>query len=259
MSSSDRVYRGLVATTWDVWRDNTANWSDRNFYRHVIGRFGQPVLDVGCGTGRLVLDYLAEGVDCDGVDNSPDMLAVCRAKAAKAGLSPSLYEQSIEALALPRRYRTILGPSSVLQLVTDPDRACGALRRLFDHLEPAGALAASFAFEWRPGDPLDTGWTLLFEKPRPEDGAIVRSWEHEWVEPARQWWHSEQKFEVELDGRVIATEHHVRSPGGRWYSQAQAAELFRDAGFAEVRVFHEFTHEPTREDSKIFCVLGVKR
>lgn len=35
-----------------------------------------------CGTGRLLLDYLAQGIDIDGVDNSPEMLALCRPDAA---------------------------------------------------------------------------------------------------------------------------------------------------------------------------------
>ena len=45
-------------------------------------RYGQPVLDVGCATCRIVLDYLAQGIDTDGVDNSPELLAICRDKAA---------------------------------------------------------------------------------------------------------------------------------------------------------------------------------
>jgi SAM-dependent methyltransferase len=254
-----QLYCGLHATTWDVWRDDTANWSDRHFYLDLIRQYGQPVLDVGCGTGRLILDYLALGIDCDGVDNAPDMLAICRAKAAKAGLSPNLYEQSIETLALPRRYRTILGPSSVFQLVTDPHAARLALRRLFDHVEPGGAFVTSFSFEWRPGDPLDTGWTLLFEKPRPEDGAIVRAWTREWREPRRQWWHTEQRFEVLRDGTVIEIEHRRCSPEGRWYSQAEAVAMFREVGFLDVQAFQEFTRERAREDAKLFCVLGVRR
>jgi ubiquinone/menaquinone biosynthesis C-methylase UbiE len=256
--ANDQLYHGLHAATWDVWRDDTANWSDRHFFLDLIRQYGQPVLDVGCGTGRLILDYLREGVDCDGVDNAPDMLAICRAKAAKVDVSPNLYEQPIERLALPRRYKTILGPSSVFQLVTDPDAAKRALRRLFDHLEPGGAFVTSFSFEWRPGDPLDTGWELLFEKPRPQDGAIVRAWTREWREPQHQWWHTEQRFEVVRDGAVVESEYRRCSPEGRWYSQAEAAALFREVGFREVQLFQEFTREAAREDAKLFCVLGVK-
>lgn len=113
-------YKGLLAETWDVFRGDTSNWPDRFFYLELIEKFGQPVLDVGCGTGRLLLDYLQQGIDIDGVDNSPDMLAMCRQKAKTLNLEPTLYEQYLETLSLPRHYSTILIPSSTLQLIIKP-------------------------------------------------------------------------------------------------------------------------------------------
>jgi SAM-dependent methyltransferase len=252
-------YHGLVAATWDASRGDTSNWSDRAFYLEVIRRYGEPVLDLGCGTGRLLLDYRATGIDVDGVDNSPEMLDICVAKASAHGQrTTGLYRQRLEELDLPREYRTILGPSSVVQLVTDATAADTAMGRVLRHLQRGGAFVASFSFEWRPGDRLDTGWTLLFEQPRPDDGATVRAWSREWHEPAAQLWHTEQRFEVEVGGEVVHTESHQRSPEGRWYTQQQAVELFRRAGFADVEVYHEFTHEPARADDRLFCVLGTR-
>jgi ubiquinone/menaquinone biosynthesis C-methylase UbiE len=217
------------------------------------------VLDIGCGTGRILLDFLAQGIEIDGVDNSPDMLDLCRARAAKLGLSPTLHQQRMESLDLPRRYQTILVPSSTLQLITDPDIAQGAVRRICEHLTSGGVFAASFSFDWREGEPLDKGWTLHFEKTRPEDGAVVRCWEHEWYEPAGQWWHLETRFEVELAGQIIAKQEQSRCPDGRWYTQAQAEQMCRDAGFAEIHLFNGFTNEPVRGEDRLFCVVGVKR
>ncbi len=70
-------YTGMMAAAWDLLRDDTSTWEDRFFYCDLILRHGQPALDVGCGTGRLLLDYLAQGIDIDGVDISPEMLAIC--------------------------------------------------------------------------------------------------------------------------------------------------------------------------------------
>jgi ubiquinone/menaquinone biosynthesis C-methylase UbiE len=99
----------------------TSQWPDRPFYLEMIRKYGQPVLGVGCGTGRLLLDYLQHGIDIDGVHNSPEILAICRQKAEQLGLAATVYEQYMETLALPRRYLTILIPSSSLQLITDPE------------------------------------------------------------------------------------------------------------------------------------------
>ena len=69
MPPRDYEYRGMMASAWDLLRGDYSNWPDRPFYRVVISRAGQPALDVGCGTGRLALDYVASGLDVDGVDN----------------------------------------------------------------------------------------------------------------------------------------------------------------------------------------------
>ena len=71
----DYEYQGLMAQTWDLLRGDTSVWPDRPFYRAIIEQRDGPALDVGCGTGRLLLDYLQSGLDVDGIDNSPEMLA----------------------------------------------------------------------------------------------------------------------------------------------------------------------------------------
>lgn len=259
MDRTDTAYRGLAASSWDVYRDDTAGWPDREIWRDVIARFGEPVLDLGCASGRLLLEFLAAGIDADGLDASGDMLDIVRGKAAAQGLpAPTLFQQSLEELASPRGYRTVLGASSVLQLVTEPAAVTEVLRRIFDHLEPGGAFAGSFDFEWRAGDPVDTGWELLFDKPRPEDGARMRCWTREWREPEHQLWHNEQRFEVELDGAVISSEHHRRSPEGRWYRPEQVRDLLVAAGFEDVQLFSGFTHEPVKPDDRLLWALAVK-
>lgn len=258
MTRPDYDYHGLIASTWDLWRDDTADWSDRRFYLDVIRRYGEPALDIGCGTGRLVVDYHRQGIDIDGIDNSPEMLAICRVKAERLGVHPNLYEQDMRSLDLPRRYRTIIGSSSVLQLLTELDGARAVLARIYTHLEPGGAFVTPFWFDWKEGEPLDTGWQLLFERTRPEDGAVVRSWIREWREPAAQWWHTEQRFVVELDGAIVAREEQRRSPEGRWYSQDEAVALYRDVGFTDIQLFREFESTSAEADDRRFCALGVK-
>ena len=95
---------GLVAKWWAEFRDEGPEIA---YYQECIKRYGQPALDVACGTGRLLLPYLRAGLDVDGCDISPDMLALCREKAAREGLSPRLYQQAMHELDLPWTYKTI--------------------------------------------------------------------------------------------------------------------------------------------------------
>src|SRR5215211_6557347 len=96
---------GLVARWWAEF--NAPDPDELAFYRDIIERDGQPALDLACGTGRLLLPLLRAGFDVDGCDVSPDMLDLCRQRAARDGLAPQLYAQAMHALAVPRKYRTI--------------------------------------------------------------------------------------------------------------------------------------------------------
>jgi len=255
----DYEYHGLLAETWDLLRGDTSNWEDRFFYLELIEKYGQPVLDVGCGTGRLLLDYLAQGIDIDGVDNSPEMLALCRQKAAAMGQQLNLYEQWMQSLALPRAYGTILVPSSSFQLILEPEMAERAVWRLKQHLLPGGALVMPFMLLREPGEALDhTEWKLMAEKTRPTDGAIFRKFSLSRYDPAEQLEHTEDRYEKWMDGQLVAQEHHRRSPATRGYTQEQAIARYHQAGFTQLHVYHGFTFEPAVQEDMIFTIVGVR-
>ena len=250
-------YKGLMAQAWDVLRGDTSQWEDRFFFLDIIRKFGQPVLDVGCGTGRLLLDYLAQGIDIDGVDNSPEMLAECRLKAARQGLEPALYEQYVENLSLPRHYNTILVPSSSLQLIIDPEMVARSMQRLVAHLKPGGVLVASFMTLWGEGEPLESEWDK--SALRPEDGATIRRLSRSRYDPAIECEHTEDIYQVIIDGEVVAEEKHQRASATRSYTQAQAREVYANAGLVDIQLFSEFRFdEAVRPNDTLFCVLGHK-
>jgi SAM-dependent methyltransferase len=109
-------YTGLAATAWERFATDAVGPDDA-FFRALAARFGEPVLDVGCGSGRLLLPLLDAGVDIEGVEPSADMLALCRARAAARGRSPVLHQQRLQTLDLPRRYRTIFVACGTLHLL----------------------------------------------------------------------------------------------------------------------------------------------
>ena len=254
-------YRGFLASTWDLLRGDTSNWSDRPFYRDIILESGQPALDIGCGTGRLLLDYLAAGIDIDGVDNSPEMLAICGEKAQKLGLHPSLFLQNMEALDVPRSYRTIIVPSSSFQLITGLNAATKAMRRFIHHLEPGGIVVMPFMILWQGPvtDQLVTGeWELIAEQVRPEDGVLIRRWTRSTYHLPQQLEDTEDRYEVVREGEIIASELYTRSPATRWYTQEKAIHLYDEAGFTNIRVVSEFSQVPASQEDTIFSILGAR-
>ena len=73
---------GLVAR-W--WAEFSEGGDDLEFFRDAIRRCGEPALDAGCGTGRLLLPLLRSGMDIDGSDVSEDMLTWCAHRAEAEG------------------------------------------------------------------------------------------------------------------------------------------------------------------------------
>ena len=261
MDQESYEYKGLMVTAWDLLRGDTSNWEDRFFYRDLIVRYGQPVLDVGCGTGRLLLDYLAQGIDIDGVDVSPDMLAICAEKAQLSGLHPRMFEQVMQRLDLPRIYRTIIVPSSSFQLLTDPQDAREAMHHFFRHLEPAGILVMPFMLLWDEPTAqqiVQGAWELKSEAARPEDGSIIRRWTRSTFDLVEQLESTEDRYEVLRGGGVVATEMHVRSPATRWYTQQQALLLYVEAGFTSIQLFKEFSQEPASAEDTMFSIIGIR-
>jgi SAM-dependent methyltransferase len=131
---------GLVARWWAEF--NKPDPDELAFYRTIVENGGQPALDLACGAGRLLLPLLSAGLDVDGCDISPDMLAYCQEGAAKQGLSPRLFQQTMHELDLPRGYRTIYICDS-FGLGGRRDQDATALRRCYDHLIPGGTLVFS--------------------------------------------------------------------------------------------------------------------
>lgn len=259
MAEGQIEYTGMMAQFWDLLRGDSAHWTDRFFYKEVVAQCGQPALDVGCGTGRLVLDFIADGIDIDGVDNSQEMLDLCREKGTKLGLQPTLYLQSMTALALPRQYQTILVPSGSLQILIEPNDVRAAMQRFFTHLLPGGTLVIAFYQLWTGGPVGPTAreeW--MREVVRPEDGAILRRWSRSTYDLVNNLEHTEHRYDLIRDGEVVVSQRFVRSPGTRGYTQAQARQIFMEAGFTNIRLTSAFTHEPAQEEDTLFSVWGTK-
>jgi len=252
----DYEYYGLMVKYWDLLRGDTSNWPDRSFYLRIIEKYGQPVLDIGCAAGRLLIDYLSQGIDIDGVDISPEMISLCKQNAESRGLTPDLYVQAMTELNLPRKYRTILVPSCTILLIVEPNSLLQGLEKCRDHLEAGGILIAPFMGLWREGNPLKDEFSV--EATRPEDEAIVRhkGWIH--FHPETKLQDTRDLWEVIKDGEVIESEMHERTSATRSYSQEEARSLFEQAGFGDITTLNTTTYEPAQPEDSSFTIYGVK-
>jgi SAM-dependent methyltransferase len=153
-----------IARLYDPWSASVTE--DVGFYVDLAVQAGAPVVELGVGTGRIAIPTALAGVRVIGVDSSAEMLAVCRARAERAGVS-GLVELRLGDLRSPpvdERVDLVTCPfRALLHLHSDADRlaALGAAREL---LEPGGRLAFD-VFEPSPEDVEETHGHWLEREP----------------------------------------------------------------------------------------------
>ncbi len=128
-----------TAVFYDAVYDGSVG-GDLEFYRDLTREADGPVLEVGCGTGRIYLELLREGVDADGIDISSGMLDVLRSKAAEDGLDPSVREADVTEFEADREYALVIVPFRTFLHVVEIDDQLEALERIHDALAPGGRL-----------------------------------------------------------------------------------------------------------------------
>jgi SAM-dependent methyltransferase len=143
--SVNEPYDGIVAEAYDAWISVDDVFPDDVVHEMVIAQADGPILELGCGTGRPMLRWLAAGHDVEGLDSSADMLAILRRNAAARGLEPVLHHGDIAPLDLGRLYAAIVCPAGTFTLLDDEDRIRAAVTSYLEHLRPGGQLALTLA------------------------------------------------------------------------------------------------------------------
>ncbi len=136
-----------MSTDFDAWADvYDAVYSyvtaDVPFYVDEAVSSGGPVLELGCGTGRVAMPIAEAGVEIVGLDSSPRMLDTARRKASQspAADSLSLAQADMRAFCLNRRFSLVVIPfRGFLSLLTVEDQL-NALACVKRHLAPGGRL-----------------------------------------------------------------------------------------------------------------------
>jgi SAM-dependent methyltransferase len=108
-------------------------------------RFGGPVLELACGSGRLLSPLAEAGFSVTGVDSSGAMLERARARLKQRGVEATLVEQRIERLQLDSQFRTIFVGLDSFGLLLDRNAQLSALRAARQHATHDGRLVLDLA------------------------------------------------------------------------------------------------------------------
>jgi SAM-dependent methyltransferase len=266
MSQAPQTWHyGLVAK-W--WAEFNVDGPEIEYFQRYVER-GQPALDVACGTGRLLIPYLRAGLDVDGCDVSADMIALCRQRAEREGLSPTLFVQPMHALDPPRTYRTIYVCGG-FGLGSTRDQDVVALRRFYEHLEPGGVLVLdnenpySGAYPWRywvktEREVIPRAWKPLesVERRRGSDGAeyalVSRVVD---LDPLQQFVDYEMRAGMWQNGQLVREEKHPLRIN--LYFGNELLLMLERVGFTDVAVEGDHREAPATKDSDFLVFVAHK-
>jgi SAM-dependent methyltransferase len=246
-------YRSLEAELHDVFWALEGEPVELKLLAEVLKTYPGRALEVGCGSGRLLLPLLAEGWEVEGIDFSAEMLELARKKARELGVEAVLHQGDVMKFASAVPYDAILVPAFTLQLLPEP---LEALRHLVTLLKPGGVIYLSV---YRPLAELakelpEGAWypDLCAELP---DGSLAEL---------------STRHALDRKQRVIRREHHYRLKAAdgavrehfceqevRWFTARQLRGMLEKCGLEPLTGFAEFDPgTPIDEESQILTVLA---
>jgi SAM-dependent methyltransferase len=222
---------------------------DVGFYVEAARQYGGPVLELGCGTGRILIPTARAGIDINGLDSSEHMLRICRlrldAEPPVVRQRTTLHRGDIRHFDLGRTFRLITLPFRPFQYLLTVEEQLACLSAVARHLEPEGHLIFDLANPSvhhlaTPVDPTTTDDEPPFT--HPDGRTITRRSRILERDLANQTFAGELIYEVTHPGGQ--TERLVHPYRFRYLFRFEAEHLLARAGLAIKHVYSGFDHAP---------------
>jgi SAM-dependent methyltransferase len=226
---------------------------DLPFWLSLAEQEGGPILELGCGTGRVLVPLAQAGYAVIGLDREASMLAVLR-EHLPPGMRVPVFQADLSRFHLGGRFPLIIVPCNTWSTLR-PEIRKAALATVSDHLLPGGLFAASMP---NPA--------VLRRQPRRAEPEIEDDFSHPVtgnpVQVSTGWERSGQVFRLDWaydhllpDGRVERLSVHVDHDLAPL--EAHQAEL-QAAGLAPEAEFGDYDRSPYRPDAPYLIFTARK-
>ena len=218
-----------------------------------------PLLELGCGTGRLMIPLARAGYNITGVDNSVEMLAIGRTKAADLGEAArnriTFVEGDMISFKRPNKYElAIFGHNTFmhigrLQLDT-------TLLNIRSHLSISGLLVIDVDNPTEVADPSLDHLILLEGTFRmPMSGDVVTQSASSWSDEEQQVRHITWIFERSPAAGGGVNRHIVETSFYYYYAH-QVEMALNNAGFQMNAIYGDYDQSPYSDDGSRMIILA---
>ncbi len=133
------LYCGFFAEFYDILH---AGLKDIDAYIEFAHKFGPDILELGSGTGRILIPLAKKGFNVTGIDFSDDMIKRCYDKLHGANSSLTdritIVKQDVTKFELERKFDLIIAPCNMISHFTQTAQLINMLKRVIKHLKPNG-------------------------------------------------------------------------------------------------------------------------
>jgi SAM-dependent methyltransferase len=227
---------------------------DVTLYLALARRFGGPVLELACGTGRVLAALANAGFACTGVDSSPAMLERAAWRLRERALSAQLVQQRVEELHLEGTFRTILWPLDGLGLLLTRADQLAALRAARACASYDGRLVLDLANGNLRGGEVSEELQRHLTAPDPSTGRLITKWAARRSDPSEQL--DELTFLYdETDEQQIVHRTTVQL-GLRWFTRFELGLLLERAGWEQTDLYGGYALESYGPSSERLLVVA---
>jgi SAM-dependent methyltransferase len=222
---------------------------DAPFYVDLAKQTGGPVLEIGCGTGRVLLDTARAGIEIHGLDQSAPMLAVLKEKIASE--EPAVRERitlhagDMRDFHLDKKFPLVTIPFRPMQHMFTVEDQVAALKSTADHVADGGVLAFDVFYPRFERLPLGVGDEVLEAEWSPAsapDTVIRRFYRKDSYDKINQSFSLTFFFRTYRGGELIKEEREGLKMSGYTYPHLRA--LFLLAGLEIVAEYGSFAKTP---------------
>lgn len=214
------------------------------FYLSLAKEANGRILDVACGTGRILIPILQAGLEADGVDLFAPMLERCREKASVLGFQPDLFQSDMASFSLGRKYAFIFIAFNAFVHNLTAEAQIGCLQSCREHLQLGGLLAFDGFFPAAQYKMSPQNVRILEgEISHPATGFPVRMYDTRTFDEVEQTQHSFNEMEL-LDGEGNVAQVFPSQTDIRWIHKNEMELLLRCAGFERWEILGGFDGRP---------------
>jgi len=235
------TYGKLCTEVYELTKPVDGKYSDVPYFIQHLSKIGGRILEGMVGSGRLLIPLLEAGLNVEGIDTSPDMLAACQQNCATRGLNPVLNESSIEKLDVPGKFSAIVVTLGSFMLLGSRTAAITALQEFTRHLEPNGRIFVDLGLPI--GSFKAEGTLAQWEPVQCLDGSVIvmqTSSRIDWMEQVE---HTFIRYEKWKEGKLVDTElQHLLL---HWFGREEFRMCLREQGYTDITLCANYNDELT--------------